>query len=614
MTKSAFWLGMIFLGVLATFAAQATAGEATAPNASADLFVAPNGNDAWSGRLAAPNAALSDGPFATLARARDAVRDLKKREGGLKRDLTVLIRGGVYRFSATLEFGPEDSGDATHSITYAAYPGETPILSGGRVIKGWKRAGDKLWTTEIPEVKAGQWLFRELFVGGQRRTRARSPQEGFFRIVRHTKGDRTQFTFRAGDFKNWKNLGDVEMVLFYDWEIARARIASVDDQTSTVRFQYPVGGTASFWEFCQFDPHQRYYLENALEFLDAPGEWHLDRHTGILTYWPTPDENMETIEVVAPTLPTLLRATGTLEEPIRNLHVRGLSFFHTDWPLPERGYNGMQACFYYSGSPTRDHVAPTVEFAAAVGCSFEDNRIAHVGTSGVFFQRGCCDNRIVGNEVADAAANGIMLGETRARPADLREVSRNNLIANNYIHNCGVDYPGCVGVWIGHTERTTVSHNEISDLPYGGVSVGWTWNPNPTVCKENMVEYKHIHHVIRELADSGGIYTLGFQPGTVLRGNLIHDVEKTHGRAPSNGMFIDEGSKGYLVEENIIYNTPDGAVRFNQSKQDLHTFRNNTFGIAPGAPGYPAEAAAKAGLEAPYRARLAGVSHRSGQY
>lgn len=597
----------LIVGILVALGDSARAGEAGEAGASADFFVAPSGNDSWSGRLAAPNATSSDGPFATLGRARDAIRELKKRDDGLKRDVKVLIRGGVYRLSETLVLGPEDSGADQHSITYAAYPGEKPILSGGRVIKGWKRAQGELWTAEIPEVKTGQWLFREMFVGGERRVRARSPQEGFFRIEKAQKGDRMKFTFRDRNFQNWKDLSDVEMVLFYDWEIARARVAGVDEQTSTVHFQYPCGPPGqAFWDFCQFDPHQRYYLENALEFLDTPGEWHLDRHAGLLTYWPLKGEDMNRVEVVAPVLERLLRANGTLEQPIRNLHVQGITFSHTDWPLPKAGYNGIQACFYSSGGSGRSSIPAAVQFTAAIGCSFEDNRILRIGTSGLFFERGCRANRIVGNEVGDAAGNGIMLGETRGRPTDPSEVSRNNLIANNYIHHCGVDYPGCVGVWIGHTERSTVSHNEICELPYTGISVGWTWNPTPTVCKENTIEYNHIHHVVKRLADAGGIYTLGFQPGTVLRGNLIHDVDKTHGRAPSNGMFIDEGSKGFLVEGNIIYNTPDGAVRFNQSKQDLHTFRDNTFSIQPGAPGFPTEAAAKAGLEGAYRKMLLG--------
>lgn len=573
---------------------------------SADFFVATNGNDRWSGRLAAPNPAGSDGPFATLGRARDAVRELKAREGGLKRDVTVLIRGGVYRLEQPLLLGPEDSGSDQHSISYAAYPSEKAVVSGGRVIRGWKRGQGQLWSVEIPEVKAGKWAFRELFMGDQRQVRARTPNEGFFRIEKYRKEDRTQFTFRAGDLKNGKNLSDVELVLFYDWEIARAFLKSVNETSNTVQFQRPVGNPgADFWAFCQFDPHQRYYLENALEFLDAPGEWYLDRHTGRLTLWPAKNEDLNRIEVTAPQTEQLLRVIGTAQEPVRNLRFLDLAFAHTDFPLSEAGYNGMQACFHTAGDRRTKAIPAAVEFQWATGCRFAGNRIRHVGTSGLWFHAGARDNQIVGNEVGDVAANGIMVGDTAGRPRDPAEVSRNNTVANNYVHNCGVDYFGCIGIWLGHTERGVVAHNEICDLPYGGISVGWTWNPSPTVCKENIIEYNHIHHVIKEMADSGGIYTLGFQPGTVLRGNLIHDVEKTHGRAPSNGMFIDEGSKGFLIEGNIIYNTPDGAVRFNQSQKDWHTFRDNTFLADSTTPQLPPEAA-KAGLEPEFRPALLG--------
>ncbi|MBM3335322.1 right-handed parallel beta-helix repeat-containing protein [Candidatus Sumerlaeota bacterium] len=576
--------------------------RASGEKPTADFFVATNGKDSWSGRLPAPNAARNDGPFASIARARDAIRDLKKRQGGLKGDVTALIRGGIYRLDEPIAFNAEDSGTEQYSITYAAYPGEKPTLSGGRVIGPWRRSAGNLWTTEIPDVKSGRWHFRQIFVGGQRRVRARAPQEGFYRIVRYEKDDRMQFTFRAGDFKNWNNLADVEMVTFYDWEIARAHIASVDEKTSTVRFQYPVGRSPHY--FGRFDPHQRYYVENALELLDAPGEWHLDRHTGTLTYWPMKGERLGRVEVVAPRLEKLLVVSGALEQPMRNLHFRGLTFCHTEFPLPPQGYNGIQACFHSSDARPWRRMPSAVEFKWAVGCSFRGNRIAHVGGSGLDFEMGCRNNQIVGNEIADTAGNGIVLGEARGKPDNPSEVSRDNLIANNYIHHCGVDYPGAVGIWIGHTERSRVSHNELCDLPYTGISLGWTWNPTPTVCRENILEHNHIHRVVKQLADAGGIYTLGFQPGTIIRGNLIHGVDKRHGRAPSNGIFFDEGSKEFLVEGNIIYDAPDGVIRFNQCKKEWHTFKDNAFDVRPDAPGFPQEAAARAGLEEPYRGLL----------
>jgi hypothetical protein len=602
-----FLVSVLVLGLLVVAGNATPAGEAKAGNAQADFFVAPNGHDGWSGRLAAPNDDKTDGPFTTLARARDAVRAMKRRDGDLKRNVRVLVRGGTYALAEPLTLGPEDSGSEQHSIAYEAYPGEKPVLSGGRAIAGWKRAQGELWTTEIPEAKAGAWRFRQLFIDGRRQTRARAPDTGFFRIVKAAKDARTEFAFRPGDLKNWQNLSEVEAVMFHDWAVSRMPIARVDEAKNTVHFPKPVGYQGlHFTVFCHFDPHQRYYVENARELLDWPGEWYLDRKSGLLTSWPDKRANLERAEVVAPRLERLLVVAGTLDQPVRNVHFRGLTFSHTGWPLPPEGYGGIQAGSYAAERGAWKRLPAAVEFCSAVGCRFEQNRILHVAATALSFETGCRDNAIVGNEIADAGGNGVTLGEPERRPGDQRTVSRNNRIANNHIHDCAIDFHGCVGVWIGHTEKSVVAHNLIHNLPYTGISVGWTWNPNPTPCKENRIESNHIHHVMEAMADGGGIYTLGFQPGTVLRGNLIHDVPRTHGRAYSNGMFIDQGSKGYLFEGNIIYRTPDGAVRFNQCRKDWHTWRENTFVAAFGGADFPAEAAARAGLEPAYRERLLG--------
>jgi hypothetical protein len=644
-TDRCFLCVAMAIAMIAAAAWAVDSGPGAAKQAPADFYVATNGNDGWSGRLAEPNAAKTDGPFATMARARDGVRETRKREDGLKKDIVVLIRGGVYRLAAPIAFSSEDSGTSAHSVTYAAYPGERPVLSGGQVIGGWKRGEGKLWTASVTKAPAEAGTtnmktpaeagttnvktpaeagttnlrtpadagatnvktpadagttnapFRQLFVNGQRRVRARTPNEGFYRIVRAAPKERQTFTYRQGDFRQWSNMGDVEIVLFYDWDIGRMKGPTLDEATSTVRFPRPIGNLGlPFTVFNNFDPHQRYYLENAPEMLDAPGEWYLDRKAGVVTYWPMEGETLEKAQVVAPRLEWLLVAKGTPQAPIRRLNLRGLTFEHTDWPLPDEGFGGVQAGTYGS-SGSWNRLPAAVEFTGAIQCRFEGNRIRHAGAAALNFEQGCVESVIGGNHICDAGANGIQLGETAAKPRDPADVSRTNEIANNVIHDCGQDYPGSVGVWIGHTDHSVVAHNLIYNLPYTGISVGWTWNPTPTVAKDNQIEYNHIHHVMQVLADGGGIYTLGFQPGMAIRGNWIHDVAPTHGRAPSNGMFIDEGSKGFLVEENVLYNTPDGAFRFNQSQQDWHTFRNNSTDVAPGAPSFPKEKAAKAGLD-----------------
>ncbi|MCX8108597.1 MAG: right-handed parallel beta-helix repeat-containing protein, partial [Verrucomicrobiae bacterium] len=210
-------------------------------------------------------------------------------------------------------------------------------------------------------------------------------------------------------------------------------------------------------------------------------------------------------------------------------------------------------------------------------CVFERCEFVHLGSSAVSIEGKSEGNRISGCHVYDVGGNGIMVGE----PVNKSELlCRNNFIANNFIHDCGVISHGCVGIWVGLTGETVVAHNELCRLPYTGISVGWQWDANPTQCAKNIVESNHVHDVMQMLSDGGGIYTLGRQPGTVLRGNLIHNIPPNSGRADSNGIFMDEGSSEILVENNTIHNVAKSPIRFH--KAALLRIRRNTLLVAAG--------------------------------
>jgi hypothetical protein len=236
--------------------------------------------------------------------------------------------------------------------------------------------------------------------------------------------------------------------------------------------------------------------------------------------------------------------------------------------------------------------------------SLEDGALAHLGSCGIELVTSCRDNLIQGNHITDVSGNGIMLGG----PRDEAEVPKRNRISNNHVHACGVEYYGAVGIWVGFAQQAVIAHNLVHDLPYSGISVGWQWNPQPTPCKENTIEFNHVYDVMNRLCDGGCIYTLGFQPGTVIRGNHLHDAHRSRYAqgAPNNGMFIDEGSKGFLFERNVIYNTAAELVRFNQCSRDWHTWRDNHFGPEAEVKKAGQEIIAQAGLEPPYRQRLQG--------
>jgi hypothetical protein len=306
--------------------------------------------------------------------------------------------------------------------------------------------------------------------------------------------------------------------------------------------------------------------------------------------------------VVAPRLVHLVTIAGSPQQPVRNLHFKGLAFEYTDWTLPAGGYQGIQAAHYSTAIPGGSQSGRVP--AAIVGqhlrqCSFDDGVMAHLGGCGIELGEGAVGNLVQGNDIFDTSANGVNVGGG---------VPKANRVTNNHVHACGQEFYGAVGIWVGIADGTVVAHNLVHGLPYTGISVGWQWNPEPTPCRENRIEYNHIYDVMNRLCDGGGIYTLGFQPGTVIRGNHIHDAHRSAYAqgAPNNGMFIDEGSKGYLFEQNVIYSTAAELVRFNQNSRDWHTWQDNYFGEPAVVKESGKAIIAKAGPEPPYRERFRG--------
>jgi len=564
---------------------------AASSSGALELHVATSGNDADPGTRARP--------FATLPRAQQAVREATAR--GLAEDLVVHVREGRYELSEPLLFGPEDGGTETHSVTWRASDGRVTI-SGGRRIEGWKVGADGVWAADLPGVRSGDWHFRELFVNGRRAVRARTPnakaQPNHYRIAGSEQApDRSAHTLTLAPecLDAWSNVQDAEIVVFGEWEITRKLLDDVEPATGTVTLlpphvaQHPAIGPR---------PGMACYFENAPEMLDQPGEWYLDRGTGTLEYLPLPGERIADAEVFAPSLTRLVELQGTAEEPVRNLHFQGLTFEHCAWPLPEQGHPGVQGTFH-TPPPSWDQGWTPVDAALvwewAEGCSLVGGALTHLGGAGLRLRQGCRNNLIEGSTLEDLGGNGIMVGEHYAGwdwqkgMPPFEEVAIGNRIANNHLTRCGQEYFGAVGVWVGFATETVVAHNLIHDLPYTGVSVGWMWDPTPTVCAGNVIEYNHIFGVMQRLADGGCIYTLGYQPGTVLRGNVLHGARYSDMALQSsysnNGIFFDQGSKGFLVEGNIIYDTAGGPVRFNLCEEGWHTWVGNHFGLTLPAEG-----------------------------
>lgn len=533
---------------------------AAAPPRTLALYVAPAGKDSNSGRTLQQ-------PFATLARARDEIRRLRA-AGTSAGPVTIYLRGGLHALKEPLVFEPEDSG-----VTWAAYQNEKPVISGGVPVKGWQRGPNGIWTTTLDEVKAGRWYFNQVFVNGELRRRARIPNQGFLRVkgfpegtpkTAHYHKDCQSFEFAPGDLDpNWRNLDDVEVIVYHFWTDSHLPIKSIDTRSNIVTFKHKAGKvfTDDFTE-----NGARYIVENVLEGLDAPGEWYLDRNTGVLSYLPMPGEDMTKAAVIAPVAPALMVFKGdpAAGRFVEDLHFRGLSFEYTNFRLPPGNSNDMQ------GSAS---VPAAITATGLRRSSFERCAFRNLGTWAIDLKDGSRENRFVHNEFAYLAAGGIRVNGGTENDHPLRATS-GNLIADNHLHHWGEVYPSAVGVLLMHTNGNTVEHNHIHHGWYTAISAGWRWGYLRSVSRDNRIEYNHIHHIGQGLlSDMGGIYTLGVSPGTVIRYNHIHDVDSN--QYGGWGIYHDEGSTHILTEKNLVYDTKYCGFNIHYAKEV--TVRNNIF-------------------------------------
>lgn len=551
------------------------------------FHISPEGNDSWSGRHAMPAPDRTDGPWASLSGARDRLREIRSQPEFQNQPVTVLVHDGFFELTETLLFSPEDSGQAGAPVRYVAATGAAPVISAGRKITGWLETthnGKRCWIADLPEAAMGGWNFNRLYVNQSARLRPQLPKEGFYHFTGvdglpdsgfkwHHGPDRANYA--PGEIKNWHNLEDVELVTYQLWFETQHRIRAIEKEKCLVHFHAASMGSLrdERGEFA------RYFVRNVFEALDEPGQWYLDRRAGKLYYLPFDHESLASTVVIAPRLSEILRLEGKGSERVSHLRFENLTFAHQQWEMPRDCTGYIQAAFGVPGS---------IILEGAESCVFYGCRIMHVSGYGLEVLAGSTGNTVAACTISDTGAGGIKIGHEelavhqsavgdgfQPEPPVLPIATT---VVDCHIRDCGHLFPSAIGIWVGNSGWNRLLHNSISYCNYTGISCGWTWGYAPTRTVANRIENNHIHHINHRevLSDNGGIYTLGQQPGTVLRGNVIHDIS-CYGYG-AWGIYPDEGSSEMRVENNLVCGTKRAAVSSHYGRDNL--IQQNLFALS----------------------------------
>jgi hypothetical protein len=509
------------------------------------VYVSPAGSDA--------NPGTADFPLATIEAAQALVR-------GQSNKPMVYLRGGTYELQAPLTLTAEDSGLSLQGVSC-----ETAIVSGGHSINGWRKVSDQIWEASV------SFSFHQMFVDGQRMERART--RGFLHVDGLVNNaDPISFKFHAVDLSpNWTG---AEVVLLQTWGENRLPIRTVDTNTLTVT----LANSMVPW---MLEANARYYVESAPDLVRYPGQWYLDDQTHTVFYMSRQGEDPSKEQITGSNLETLVVLKGAT-----NITFSNLTFRYTDWRIPDIGYVNRQTAFDLNAAIKGEsvqnmqmtnnrfeHLGENV--ANFIGGSqhivFDKNEVSDIGGGGFWFGEGCTD--LAANP--NAALAGLSDCDWYGAPTAENEITRNT------IHDIGQVFPSSAGIGILQSSSNRVCSNEVFNTFQTAISVGWTWGYGRSLAHDNLIAFNHVHDIGRGMSsDMGGIYTLGTQPGTVVRNNLIHDV--TAFLYGGRGLYQDDGSSHILTESNIVYRAHSASFVHNSDGED-NVVRNNLLALADGS-------------------------------
>ena len=593
-----------------------------------EIWISPKGSDFNDGTRQSPKATLTS----ALRQAREWHRTEDNRiQGGI----TIYMEGGTYAFHEPVFIRPEDSGTKESPTIIRSVGDEKVVLSGGICINGWKKQG-KVWVADVPVFNGRPLDFRQLWVNGKKAVRARDVEdfEKMNRICSVDEKNEILYVPAVSICRLIDNKGNLkakyaEMVLHQMWCVANLRIRSVEVQgdSAAIRFHQPESRI-------QFEhPWPRpmvttnghnsaFYLTNARELQDVPGEWYHDIDARKVYYYPREGEKMQEAEVIVPAVETLVRVEGTLDRPVCHIRFEKITFSYTTWMRPsEKGHVPLQAGMYltdgyridpkmqrnYLNHPLDNQgwlgrPAAAVRVVAAKQIDFERCRFEHLGSTGLDYEEAVQGGVVRGCLFRDIAGNGLLVGsfspaahETHLPydPADRREVCTQQHINNCYFTEIGNEDWGCLAIAAGYVGDVNIEHNEISEVPYSGISLGWGWTQTVNCMRNNRVHANLIHHYAKHMYDVAGVYTLGSQPKSYVTENCVHSIYKPgYVHDPNHWFYLytDEGSSFITVRDNWT----EGEKYLQNANGPGNVWENN-------GPKVDNDVRERAGLEAGYK-------------
>ncbi len=562
---------------------------------AAEIWVATNGNDA--------NPGTNDAPKLTIAAALRQARELRRlKDTSIAKGIYILVEGGEYQLDEPLFVRPEDSGTLASPTVIENAPGAIPVISGGIYINNWHKvsgripglplqAQGKIWEASAPQVDGNTLLFRQLWINGKKAIRVQNVDsyENMSRILSVDKQKQEIWIpVPAGYLPKYPD--QMEMVIHQMWAIADLRIKSIEIEgnkagltfyqpESRIEFEHP-------WPAAVIDKDHKmngssaFYLVNSLAFLDEPGEWYEDVKAGKIYYLPREGENMRNAKVITPSLEKLMEIKGTVGRSVSYVSFKGIKFENTTWLRPSlKGHVPLQAGMYLldayklkiKGTPEKSGLEnqawvgrppAAVEVSYANHINFSDCTFTHMASTALDFMRGTHDDEIKGNLFKDIGGTGIQVGvfsdesfeaHLPYNPSDPREVCTNEHIIDNLVDDATNEDWGCVGIGAGFVKGIDIEHNEVCDVSYSGISVGWGWTKAANVMSDNIIRANKVHHYAKHMYDVSGIYTLSAQPRSVIDSNYIDNIYKVpYAHDPQHWFYLytDEGSSFFTVKDN----------------------------------------------------------------